>query len=240
MSRSTADYEKEAYIEGLFSAIAPRYDLLNTVLSFAMHKSWRRFAVSVSGLKPGGSALDVCCGTGDFVIELARRGGEGGRAIGVDFSLPMIELARRKTSRGIPGWVSFVAANACRLPFADCSFDCVTVGFGLRNVADIRAAIGEMARVVKPGGRVVCLEVSHVRSRLLALPWKLYFYALTPYTARLFRGKREAYEYLPRSVKGFMSREDLKREFETCGLRDVDCRDLTFGAVCVHVGTKPH
>jgi len=234
-----SESEKEAYVEGLFSAIAPRYDLLNTVLSLTRHKAWRRFAVSESGLSLGGRALDVCCGTGDFAFELAGKSGGGGRVIGADFSLPMIGLARKKAGRRDCRSVEFIAANACRLPFADDSFDCVTVGFGLRNVADVQVALDEMARVTKPGGRVLSLEIMGVRSSFLALPWKLYFRALGPRAARLFGGSREAYDYLPRSVERFMSREDLARRFARSGLVDVGFRDLMFGAVSLHVGVKP-
>lgn len=230
---------KEAYVEGLFSSIASKYDLLNSVMSLCMHKAWRRFAVGKCGIRPGCDALDVCCGTGDFAFELAKVVGETGSVSGVDFSLQMLELARQKARRNGYGWVNFLAANACSLPFEDNSFDCVTVGFGLRNVADLGKAVSEMVRVVRPGGKVVCLEISKVRNSLLVLPWKLYFYTLTPYTAGLFRSKKEAYEYLPRSVKSFISREELAAEFRKWGLCDVEYHDLTFGAVCVHVGSKP-
>ncbi|MHB9038282.1 MAG: bifunctional demethylmenaquinone methyltransferase/2-methoxy-6-polyprenyl-1,4-benzoquinol methylase UbiE [Armatimonadota bacterium] len=231
--------EKEAYVENLFSSIAPKYDLLNFVLSLTRHKAWRRFAVSKSGLVPGNRALDVCCGTGDFAFELARRVGPDGHVVGADFSVPMIEIAREKAKRAGFANIEFVEANACALPFADDSFDCVTVGFGLRNVADLPQAVNEMTRVVRPGGKIVNLEISQVRSGLLRLPWKLYFCSLTPCTASLFRARRSAYEYLPESVQRFMSREDLAKEMESCGLRDVHFHDLMFGAVCVHVGTKP-
>ena len=239
MSEFSSGRDKEAYVEGLFSSIASKYDLLNTVLSLTRHKAWRRFAVSKSRLKRGGRALDVCCGTGDFAFELARRVGDDGEVVGVDFSAPMIDLARKKSARGRWGNVSFIVANACSIPFEESSFDCVTVGFGLRNVADVGEALREMARVTKPGGTVISLEISRVESGILSLPWKLYFYALTPYTAVLFRARRSAYEYLPRSVRGFMSREQLVGEFEHCGLRDVETFNLMFGAVCVHVGRKP-
>ena len=239
MNQHYAESEKEAYVEGLFSSIAPKYDLLNNVLSLTRHKAWRRFAVSKSNLEPGGCALDVCCGTGDFAFALADRVGESGRVVGVDFSAPMIDLARHKAQKMHCGNTSFSVANACKLPFPDNSFDCVTVGFGLRNVADIDMALAEMSRVVKPGGRVICLEISKVRAWFLSLPWKFYFYVLTPYTASLLRAKRSAYKYLPQSVKEFMSREELAARFEKSGLRDVNFYDLTFGVVCVHVGVKP-
>ncbi|MEN6356454.1 MAG: bifunctional demethylmenaquinone methyltransferase/2-methoxy-6-polyprenyl-1,4-benzoquinol methylase UbiE [Armatimonadota bacterium] len=230
---------KEAYVESLFSSIASKYDLLNSVLSLTRHRAWRRFAVSKSGIEQGGHALDVCCGTGDFAFELAREVGHNGSVIGVDFSVPMLEIAKKKAQRiGLTN-VDFFAANACALPFADNSFDCATVGFGLRNVADLSKALDEMTRVVKPGGRVVNLEISRVRSPLLRPLWKLYFYYLTPRTASLFRAKRSAYEYLPESVRGFISREELAKRMESSGLRDVRFYDLMFGAVCVHVGKMP-
>jgi demethylmenaquinone methyltransferase/2-methoxy-6-polyprenyl-1,4-benzoquinol methylase len=239
MSQHLTGPEKEAYVENLFSSIAPKYDLLNSVLSLTRHKAWRRFAVSKSELKPGGRVLDVCCGTGDFSFELARRVGPEGHVIGADFSVPMIELARKKANRLGLGNVELAVANACALPFDDDSFDCATVGFGLRNVADLSRALSEMTRVVISGGKVVCLEISQVRSPLLRLPWMLYFCTLTPRTASLFRARRSAYEYLPESVRRFVSREELAGEMESCGLRDVSFHDLMFGAVCVHVGTKP-
>ena len=239
MNQHFAESEKEAYVEGLFSSIAPKYDLLNTVMSLTRHKAWRKYAACKASLKPGECALDVCCGTGDFAFELANRVGESGSVIGVDFSAPMIELARCKAQKMHCDNTSFSVANVCKLPFPDNSFDCVTVGFGLRNVADIDLALAEMSRVVKPGGRVVCLEISKVRTWFLSLPWKFYFYILTPYTALLLRARRSAYEYLPQSVKEFMSREELAARFEKSGLCDVSFYDLTFGVVCVHVGTKP-
>jgi demethylmenaquinone methyltransferase/2-methoxy-6-polyprenyl-1,4-benzoquinol methylase len=146
---------KEAYVESLFSSIASRYDLLNSVLSLTRHKAWRRFAVSKSGINIGGHALDVCCGTGDFAFELARKVGHSGSVVGIDFSVPMIEIAKNKAQRAGFTNVDFIKANACDLPFADSSFDCVTVGFGLRNVADLSKALGEMTRVVRLGGRVI-------------------------------------------------------------------------------------
>lgn len=131
-----------------------------------------------------------------------------------------------------------MAANACELPFVDSSFDCLTIGFGVRNLADIDAGLKEMARVLKPGGRLVCLETSEVQSGLLRLPWKLYFHTLTPCAAALLGARKWAYEYLPRSAKGFLSRTELANKFEECGISDVRISDLMFGAVCVHIGNK--
>jgi len=237
MDKVPARDEKEAYVEGLFSAVAGKYDLMNSVLSLTRHRAWRRFAVAKAHLKPGDSALDVCCGTGDFAFELARVAGENGRVVATDFSEPMLELARAKAARRKHG-IEFLAANTCKLPFDDGSFDCVTVGFGVRNLADIDGGLAEMARVLKPGGRLVCLETSVVRSRLLRLPWRFFFHILTPYAATLMGARKWAYEYLPASAKQFLTREELARRLEKHGLRDVSVYDLMFGAVCVHLGIK--
>ena len=238
MDKVPARYEKEAYVEGLFSCIAGKYDLMNGVLSLTRHRAWRRFAALKGGLKAGDSALDVCCGTGDFAFELARIVGQGGRVVGTDFSQPMIEIAQAKaTRRGLQGIV-FLAANTCELPFPEGSFDCVTVGFGVRNLADVDAGLAEMVRVLKPGGRLVCLETSEVRSRLIRPLWRLFFHTLTPYAATLMGAKKWAYEYLPRSAQAFYSREELVEIFEQQGLADVVIYDMMFGAVCAQIGTK--
>jgi demethylmenaquinone methyltransferase/2-methoxy-6-polyprenyl-1,4-benzoquinol methylase len=239
MNKSPSGADKEAYVESLFSAIAPKYDFMNSVLSLTRHRAWRRHAVSMSGLRPGGRALDVCCGTGDFAFDLSNAVGSEGSVVGVDFAAPMIELAKAKASRGGRHNIEFLVGNACNLPFEDESFDCVTVGFGIRNVGNIDKTLGEMARVTKPGGKVICLEISQVRSPILRLPWMLYFYVLTPYAARLFKARRSAYEYLPQSVRDFISREELAARFEKSGLCDVRFHDMMFGAVCIHIGTKP-
>lgn len=238
MEKDRARQEKEAYVCGLFSSIAGKYDLMNGVLSLARHRAWRRYAVLKSSLKPGDSALDVCCGTGDFAFELAKIVGQSGRILGTDFSRPMIEIAQAKAARSGMQWVEFLTANTCELPFSDGSFDCVTVGFGVRNLADVDAGLAEMVRVLKPGGRLVCLETGEVRSRLIKPMWRLFFHTLTPHAARLFGAKKWAYEYLPRSAKAFYSREELVEKFEQHCLVDVTVYDLMFGAVCMHIGTR--
>ncbi len=230
--------EKEAYVKGLFSAVAGKYDIMNGILSLTRHRAWRKFAVANAALNPGDCALDVCCGTGDFAFQLASAVGENGRVVGTDFSEPMLDIARAKAERHAVRCVEFLLANTCKLPFDDASFDCVTVGFGVRNLADIDAGIAEMTRVLKVGGRLVCLETSEVRSKLLHLPWKFYFHILTPYAATLMGAKKWAYKYLPSSAKKFLTREELALKFEMHGLRDVVAHDLMFGAVCVHLGTK--
>ena len=238
MVKVPEQYEKEAYVKGLFSSIADKYDLMNSVISLNRHRAWRRFAVSKAGLNAGDSALDVCCGTGDFTFELARAVGSGGRVIGTDFSQAMIELARAKSTRRGMLDIEFLTANTCELPFPDESFDCVTVGFGVRNLANIDAGLSEMSRVLKPGGRLVCLETGEVRIRLVRPFWRLFFYGMTPLAAGLMGAKKWAYEYLPESAKRFLTREELADRFRAHKLQNVAIYDLMFGAVCVHVGTK--
>ncbi|MCX8053197.1 MAG: bifunctional demethylmenaquinone methyltransferase/2-methoxy-6-polyprenyl-1,4-benzoquinol methylase UbiE [Armatimonadetes bacterium] len=230
--------EKEARIERLFSSIAHRYDLINSVLSISRHKAWRRFAVAKSGIGPGGRAVDVCCGTGDFAFELARVVGPTGAVVAVDFSDSMLDVARDKAERLGLAQVEFLRANACDLPFGDGEFDCATVGFGLRNVDCVDTAIREMARVTRSGGKVVSLEIVGIRSSIAVPIWRLFFDVIAPLAACVLRGRREAYEYLSRSVREFISASELTTRFTKCGLAEVSCYNLALGAVCVHVGTK--
>jgi demethylmenaquinone methyltransferase / 2-methoxy-6-polyprenyl-1,4-benzoquinol methylase len=230
---------KEEYVNGLFSSIAPRYDLLNSVISFNRHRAWRRFAVRTAQVKPGDTALDVAAGTGDFSFDLAEAVGADGSIVASDFCGPMVEIGVKKTEKRGLSNVSWVLANAMELPFAANTFDCAVIGFGLRNVASVPRTISEMTRVIKPGGRVLSLEINRPVSALFKPLWMLYFYGLLPSFARIFGGKREAYTYLPDSVKRFYSRQELSQIMVDAGLVDIQVHDLTMGVVCVHMGVKP-
>ncbi|MEI6432788.1 MAG: ubiquinone/menaquinone biosynthesis methyltransferase, partial [bacterium] len=163
-----APEEKAGYVQAMFDAIAPRYDLLNSVLSVRMHHGWRRVAADKAQLKSGGVALDICTGTGDLALELARRAGAKGLVIGSDFSAPMLQLGeKKKAQRSVPA-LEFVLADALKLPFPENAFDAVTVAFGIRNVADVEAGIREMARVTTPDGKVVILEFNSPRNPVFA------------------------------------------------------------------------
>ena len=229
--------QKEQYVNRIFGLAAPKYDLLNSIISFGRHRRWRRTAAAMAGPLPGGTALDVASGTGDLALELSRIVGGTGRVVAADFCKPMLELAARKIA-GRAG-ITLVAANAERLPFAANTFDCAAIGFALRNVSSVPATIAEMVRVIKPGGRVISVEIVGPRSRLLAPLWRSYFFWLMPRLAQIFGAQREPYDYLPDSVAGFYSREELADIFDDCGLKDVGVRNLTFGVVCIHMGTKP-
>ena len=227
---------KAEYVREMFAGIADRYDLLNSLLSFNRHKSWRRYAVRLAALKTGDSALDVCSGTGDFALELSRAVGDAGFVAGSDFCRPMVEKGQKKAEeRG--GHVSMMVADALRLPYRSNRFDCVTVGFGIRNVADVRQAFGEMARVAAPGGRVLCLEFSQPRNRFWRPLVSFFELKVLPIIGGLL-SKREAYTYLPKSIAVFHSREELAGMMEEAGLADIRMYDLNFGSVCIHIGTK--
>ena len=226
----------------MFERIAPRYDLLNTVMSAGRHHAWRRLAADVALGSLQGAALDVATGTGDFALELAARPQVTG-VIGVDFTPVMLPIARRKsgelrsTSRDAD--VRFAVADAHALPFADEQFICATVGFGVRNFADVSRALGEMTRVVVPGGRVVVLEiVPRARSDILGRAFRLYFRGVVPWLGAMLAGDREAYTYLPESVLGFSTAKDLAALMECAGLRNVQLGTLALGSVAILSGER--
>lgn len=235
------EYEKkEAYVHALFSKIAHRYDLLNTVLSFNRDKYWRRFAVAQCGLKPGGCGVDVCCGTGMFALEQAKVVGLTGRVVGVDFCEEMLAKGRENIARTpYRDVIEFVWGNAMNLPFADDTFDCATIGFALRNVPDITQTVREMARVVRPGGRVVSLELAKPSLPVFRQVYYFYFNRLVPLLGRLGVGLDGPYTYLPNSLKSFPHQAEIKEIFVSVGLQDAHYFELTGGIVAVHVGTKP-
>lgn len=232
-----APEEKHGYVRAMFDEIAPRYDLLNSLLSLRLHHGWRRVAAREAALSPGGVALDVCTGTGDLAFELARRVGTDGAVVGTDFSAPMLRLGEEK--RGKRANVRFALADTQALPFPDHTFDAVAVGFGIRNVADIPRGIAEMARVTRPGGHVVLLEFNQPRQPLFSALYRWYSFTVMPFLGGLVSGRRSAYTYLPASVAAFHSREAIAAMMERAGLTDIRIIDLTFGTVVVHRGRKP-
>jgi demethylmenaquinone methyltransferase/2-methoxy-6-polyprenyl-1,4-benzoquinol methylase len=217
----------------MFSQIAPRYDLANSVLSLLLHHRWRAQAVAMLELRPGDSAIDICCGTGDFLIPLRRAIGPKGRAFGVDFSLPMLERAAKKK----PGEV-VVLGDACQLPVCDAAFDGLTIGWGIRNVADIDAAHREIFRVLRPGGRFVSLDMARSRNRTVRAVSDVFLRIAVPWLGSLV-GDRGAYRYLAESTRAFWSREQLAASMAAAGMVDVRTRDLMFGNVCIHYGRRP-
>jgi demethylmenaquinone methyltransferase/2-methoxy-6-polyprenyl-1,4-benzoquinol methylase len=227
----------EAQVKSMFDRIAGRYDLMNTVMSAGLHHRWRRRAADLARLQSGQDALDVCCGTGDLALELKRRVGERGSVIGVDFSQRMLDLARAKSRRrGVE--VDYRHGNALDLDFDDAGFDAATVGFGVRNLVDLARGVSEMARVVRPGGRVVILEITTPSRPPLSWFYSLWFDRLVPVFGRV-AGEHDAYSYLPDSVRRFPPAPALAALMREAGLVEVDYGTLAGGIVAVHAGTVP-
>jgi demethylmenaquinone methyltransferase / 2-methoxy-6-polyprenyl-1,4-benzoquinol methylase len=222
----------EPQVRAMFDRIAGFYDVMNTVMTAGLHHRWRARAADLAALAPGGSALDVACGTGDLAIELARRVGADGEVIGSDFAQEMLERARAKAPALLWEW-----GNALDLPYASNRFDAATVGFGARNFSDLDRGLAEMARVVKPGGRVVVLEITTPRKPPLSTFYSLWFDRIVPLIGRI-TGEDEAYTYLPNSVKRFPGPAGLAAAMERAGLRQIRWILTAGGIIALHVGTK--
>jgi demethylmenaquinone methyltransferase/2-methoxy-6-polyprenyl-1,4-benzoquinol methylase len=221
----------------MFDRIAGVYDPLNTVMTAGLHHTWRRRAADLAMVRPGGRALDVACGTGDLALELAGRVAPGGSVLGADFSERMLELARAKAAaRGLDVKLEFEAANALALPYGDSSFDAATVGFGARNFSDLPGGLREMARVVRPGGRVVVLEITTPSRAPLSTFYGFWFDRVVPVLGRI-AGDEDAYSYLPNSVKRFPGPPELAAVMWECGLREVRYIVTAGGIIALHVGT---
>jgi demethylmenaquinone methyltransferase/2-methoxy-6-polyprenyl-1,4-benzoquinol methylase len=230
--------EFASQVRTMFDRIAGVYDLMNTAMTAGMHHRWRERAADRAELEPGDRALDVCCGTGDLALELARRVGPRGAVVGCDFSEPMLELARRKAARRNLGQVRFEWADALELPYPERAFDAVTVGFGARNLADLARGLGELTRVLSPGGRLVILEITQPRRPPLSTFYSLWFDRVVPILGAV-AGDRDAYAYLPQSVKRFPSPSGLAELMHASGLERITCTILAGGIIAIHSGTRP-
>jgi demethylmenaquinone methyltransferase / 2-methoxy-6-polyprenyl-1,4-benzoquinol methylase len=222
----------EPQVRAMFDRIAGFYDVMNTVMTAGLHHRWRARAADLAALEAGDSALDVACGTGDLAIELSRRVGGDGEVIGSDFAQEMLERARVKAPT-----LQWDLGNALDLPYASDRFDAATVGFGARNFSDLDRGLAEMARVVKPGGRVVVLEITTPRKPPLSTFYSLWFDRIVPLIGRV-TGENEAYTYLPNSVKRFPGPEGLAAAMERAGLREIRWILTAGGIIALHVGTK--
>ncbi|MES2524350.1 MAG: class I SAM-dependent methyltransferase [Gemmatimonadota bacterium] len=226
---------KREYVQQMFSDIAPRYDLLNHVLSLNIDRAWRRRALRTLGWaeRPSGSYLDLCAGTLDVGAALSREPGFAGLVVGADFAVPMLQHGKGKAS---PRVLAPVGADALALPFADRSLDGAIVAFGIRNVADLALGLREVHRTLRPGARFVILEFSTPRNPLVRLFYHAYFHFVLPFVGRIVSGHRSAYSYLPMSVAQFPTEERLADELRAAGFSDVQWQRLTLGIAAIHVG----
>jgi len=222
-------------VHAMFSDIAPRYDLTNSVLSLGIHHLWRKHTVKVSGAKSGSSVLDCATGTGDLALEFKRTVGPTGKVLGTDFNADMLSHAPAKaTSKGLA--VDFEVADAMHLPYADATFDVASISFGIRNVDDPKTALAEMARVVKPDGRIVVLEFGQPRG-IMGLTYRFYSKNIIPLIGGLLTGNRKAYEYLPTTAAAFPCREQFTALMHSTGrLTDCSYEELTGGIAFLYSG----
>ena len=241
-AESTPGTLPEPQVQAMFDRIAGVYDRMNSVMTAGLHHHWRRRAADLAAVGPGARALDVATGTGDLALELARRVAPGGAVTGADFSERMLELARQKSDGAraaglIPREVDvrFEAANALALPYRDGEFDAATVGFGARNFSDLEGGLAEMTRVVRPGGRVVVLEITTPTGPPLSTFLDAWFDRIVPVLGRV-AGDADAYSYLPNSVRRFPAPEALAAVMWRCGLRPVRYVITAGGIIALHVG----
>jgi demethylmenaquinone methyltransferase/2-methoxy-6-polyprenyl-1,4-benzoquinol methylase len=230
--------EKRAYVKRIFSEIAPRYDLLNHVLSLNIDRRWRRKAIARLEVErdQAGRYLDLCAGTMDVAVEISRLPGFRGLVVGADFAEPMLKAGAGKISGS---GITPVTADAVQLPIASGQLAGAIVAFGIRNVAGLDEALREALRILVPGGRFVILEFSTPRIRVLRVLYQLYFHHVLPLIGRLISGHRTAYRYLPRSVANFPVEEELARRMEAAGFAKVSWRSLSFGVAAIHVAERP-
>jgi demethylmenaquinone methyltransferase/2-methoxy-6-polyprenyl-1,4-benzoquinol methylase len=234
-SRGSAEFSGQ--VNRMFDRVAGQYDALNSVMTAGLHHGWRQRAADRADLAPGDSALDICCGTGDFALELADRVTPGGHVIGCDFSEPMLDLAREKAASRRAEGARFEWADALELPYDGERFDAVTVGFGVRNLADLDRGLREMARVLKPGGRAVILEITQPTRPPLSTFYSLWFDRVVPLLGA-FSSEPEAYSYLPESVRSFPAPRALAEKMDAAGLERVRYTVLAGGIIAIHSGIR--
>jgi demethylmenaquinone methyltransferase/2-methoxy-6-polyprenyl-1,4-benzoquinol methylase len=231
---------KPDYVRGMFGRIAGVYDLMNGLMTGGLDRRWRAFAARQVALGPGERALDVGTGTADLAIAVAQAGAADATVVGMDFTPDMLTRGRRKLERlGLTGRIELQLGDGERLAFPDGAFDACCSAFVVRNLTDLRRGLGEMRRVVRPGGRVVCLEISHPPGAVFGALFRLYFGRFVPLLGRVVGLSLDAYTYLPRSAKAFPRAPQLKAIMEEAGWSDVRYTYLTGGVVAVHEGTNP-
>lgn len=231
--------EKAERVRAVFDSVASRYDLMNDLMSAGAHRLWKRYALSLTGLKVGGRVLDVAGGTGDLAVGLARQVGKSGLVVLTDINAAMLEAGRdRLIDAGVVGNVLYAQADAERLPFADGSFDCVTIGFGLRNVTDKARALAAMRRALKVGGQLLVLEFSKPGNPALVSAYDAWSFNVLPVLGRVVAGDEASYRYLAESIRRHPDQEQLLAMMRVAGLEECRYHNLMGGIVAVHRGYR--
>lgn len=232
--------EKERLVAGVFHSVATSYDVMNDLMSLGIHRLWKRFTIELSAVRPGQQVLDIAGGTGDLARQFARLVGEQGRVVLADINDSMLRVGRdRLIDQGVVGNMDFVQANAECLPFADNTFDCITIAFGLRNVTDKAAALGSMCRVLKPGGRLLVLEFSKTHNPLLTRLYDAYSFCLLPTIGKVVANDAESYRYLAESIRMHPDQQTLENMMKEAGFVNTGYHNMTGGIVALHKGIKP-
>jgi demethylmenaquinone methyltransferase/2-methoxy-6-polyprenyl-1,4-benzoquinol methylase len=237
--REVAVGDKAGLVHQVFESVAGNYDLMNDLMSLGVHRLWKRHFVAASGISAGDRVLDLAGGTGDIAALLSRQVGAGGTVVLSDINPAMLAIGRQRLEdRGIVGNVRYALANAETLPFRDGDFDAVTIAFGLRNVTDKDAALREMHRVLRPGGRLLILEFSKVRAEPLQKLYDAYSFGVLPVLGQLVAGDADSYQYLAESIRKHPAQETLAEMLRAAGFERVTYRNLTAGVVAIHAGYR--
>jgi demethylmenaquinone methyltransferase / 2-methoxy-6-polyprenyl-1,4-benzoquinol methylase len=231
--------DKVAMVRGVFDSVASNYDVMNDLMSFGIHRIWKRVAVQLANIRNGERVLDLAGGTGDLTTLFSKRVGAQGEVVLADINAAMLTTGRdRLINRGLVGNIRYAQVNAECLPFADNSFDCVCIGFGLRNVTDKQAALNSMQRVLKPGGRVIVLEFSHPIDPVTEKVYDFYSFSILPKIGAMVAKDEDSYRYLAESIRMHPKQDELKRMMEQAGLERCEYFNMTQGIVAVHRGYK--
>jgi demethylmenaquinone methyltransferase/2-methoxy-6-polyprenyl-1,4-benzoquinol methylase len=236
----TVDEEaKEGLVASVFDSVASKYDIMNDVMSFGIHRIWKKIAMQHTGLKPGDSALDVAGGTGDLTMQMSKQVGPSGKIVISDINRSMLEEGRRRLlDRGYGGNIEFVEANAEDLPFEDNTFNCITIAFGLRNVTHQDLALKSMFRVLKPGGRLLVLEFSKPVIPALSKAYDFYSFNVLPKMGKVIANDEDSYRYLAESIRMHPDQETLKQMMQDAGFERCTYHNMTGGIVALHKGFK--
>lgn len=231
---------EKANVQNIFSSIAEKYDMLNTVLTLNIDRLWRKKTINILNLNRNHKVLDLCCGTGQMVYYACKKVEKDTEVIGLDFNEDMLNVGYKRLNESIEDYkFKLLQGDAQALPFDDCSFDCITIAFGLRNIPDKAKALSEMYRVLKPGGKAVCLELSTPQMPIFKQVYGLYFNHMLPIIGYLGTGSKDAYFYLRDSVNSFMTKDELCLSYKAAGFKDAGYKSLSGGIASIHYGIKP-